>query len=323
MVRALDDIDETLKGLEEELVFRHKELSAVKSALLYSEHDLAAESERVTSGRNELERSLKALYAFGQGGYIAVLLSSDALFDTLKRQDYLGRLISYDKERLVEFERRAEEIGRRRDGLEKRRKKLVQDEVAITDRIKKVMAKRAERMQILARVRSDPTLREVLVRESAKRTRKLDEAVSGMAGGTGGTGFASMKGTMPWPARGVVESGFGVHDDELYGIKKLHKGWDIRSQFLSEVRAVHDGRVVHSGWMRGFGNVLVLDHGEGYMTIYAHLARADRGMGDTVKVGEVIAYVGDTASNKGPFLYFEIRRAGKPLDPADWLEGGR
>lgn len=321
MVRALDDIDDMLRALEDELVVRQKELQRAQAALRAAEIELVLETERALAKKAELEGNMKALYRFGQAGYVAMVFTSLSLVDTLKRGDYLEKLMAYNRAQLEAYVRKVGELEQRREDLEKRRKRAVEDEAYVRSKIRAAVEKRAERLAIIARVRKDPQLQAVMARESARRTQKFEEALGAAAASEVGTGaFAAKKGTLPWPANGIVEAGFGVGDDEIFGVKRLHKGWDIRARFLSEVRAIADGRVVHVGWMRGYGNVLVLDHGDGYLTINAHLARAEKAVGDEVKAGEVVAYVGDTASNKGPFLYFEIRRRGKPLDPAEWLE---
>ena len=323
MVNALDDIDEKLRLLEDELVTRQKELTRVRAMLTAAELELSLETDRAIAKKTELEKNMKALYAFGQAGYVSMVFSSTSLVDTLKRGDYLGRLIAYNRGQLEAYVRKVGELEARRVDLEKKRRRAVDEEAAVRAKIRGAFERRSERMAIIARIKKDPQLQAVMARESLKQTRRLDETVTAAADAARAApagGFAGKKGTLRWPARGVVEAGFGMEEDEVYGAKRQRKGWDIRARFLSEVVAIADGSAAHVGWMRGYGNVLVIDHGDGFLTINAHLARAEKAVGDRVTAGEVVGFVGDTASNKGPFLYFEIRHKGKPLDPAEWLE---
>jgi septal ring factor EnvC (AmiA/AmiB activator) len=100
----------------------------------------------------------------------------------------------------------------------------------------------------------------------------------------------------------------------------VQKGIDLRAPEGQEVRCVAAGRVAHSGWLRGYGNLLLVDHGAGYFSLYAHLATLERKAGEELKAGDRLGAVGDTGSLKGAYLYFELRHHGTPLNPAGWLK---
>jgi septal ring factor EnvC (AmiA/AmiB activator) len=128
------------------------------------------------------------------------------------------------------------------------------------------------------------------------------------------------KGKLLFPVEaGTVEVRFGRARDPRFGTVTLQRGLDIRAAEGSRVRAVHGGRVAHSGWFKGYGNLVILDHGQGLFSLYAHLGELGRAQGDEVSRGEALGTVGDTGSLKGPYLYFELRDGQTPLDPARWL----
>jgi septal ring factor EnvC (AmiA/AmiB activator) len=112
---------------------------------------------------------------------------------------------------------------------------------------------------------------------------------------------------------------FGRAVDPRFGTVTLQRGLDVRATEGARVVASHGGRVVHAGWFRGFGNLVILDHGENFVSLYAHLGTMDRAVGDEVRRGEALGTVGDTGSLKGPYLYFELRENAKPLDPEKWI----
>ena len=118
---------------------------------------------------------------------------------------------------------------------------------------------------------------------------------------------------------GRVEVRFGRTVDPRFGTVTLQRGLDIRAPEGSEVRAVYDGAVVHAGWFSGYGNLVILDHGDGLFSLFAHLATLAHAVGDVVERGDSLGTVGDTGSLKGPYLYFELRDGQKPLDPERWL----
>ncbi|MBI3755820.1 MAG: peptidoglycan DD-metalloendopeptidase family protein, partial [Deltaproteobacteria bacterium] len=99
----------------------------------------------------------------------------------------------------------------------------------------------------------------------------------------------------------------------------FNNGIEIEANAGAEVKSVYKGRIVYSGWFRGYGKVMIVDHGEGYYTLFAHLSKVIKDVHSIAEKDDVIALVGDTGSLKGPLLYFEIRQKGVPLDPLNWL----
>ena len=128
--------------------------------------------------------------------------------------------------------------------------------------------------------------------------------------------FASLRNRLPWPVQGKVISGFG----DRYADGKLRRtGLLIRTAEDAPVKAIHYGRVVFANWLRGFGLITIIDHGDGYMTLYGHSSSLFTSPGDWVEAGETIALAGRTGGTEEPVLYFEVRHNGKPDNPRRWL----
>jgi septal ring factor EnvC (AmiA/AmiB activator) len=142
--------------------------------------------------------------------------------------------------------------------------------------------------------------------------------------GSVATGFPSWRGRLPWPvAGGQLELGFGRQVDKRFGTVTVHKGIDIRALKGKPVKSVFAGQVVFAGTFRGYGLLVILDHGEGYYSLYAHLDSLAVKKGNRLRQGQVIGRVGETGSLKGAYLYFEIRQGGRAVDPQGWLHPGR
>jgi len=131
----------------------------------------------------------------------------------------------------------------------------------------------------------------------------------------GGQSFASQKGALSWPLKGKVAHSFG---SKRSGSLRWD-GWLIGAKVGEPVAAVHDGQVIFSNYMRGFGLLIILNHGDGYMSLYAHNEELLKDTGDWVLSSETIARAGDTGGLNQPALYFEIRKEGQPADPKKWL----
>ena len=180
--------------------------------------------------------------------------------------------------------------------------------------------RRAAHTALLAAVRGERTLHERAQGELRAAQRKLSAAVAALPPEKmASSGFEALRGRLPRPVAGPIEVGFGQILNPRWSTVTLQKGVDIRAPEGTVVRAVHEGRVVHAGWFQGYGNLVIVDHGDGYYTLFAHLRSMERADGDLVATGEPLGAVGATGSLKGPYLYFEIRHHGAALDPSAWL----
>jgi len=197
----------------------------------------------------------------------------------------------------------------------------------------------AKRRALLAKVQSERAYHDRMVGELSEATRRLEAFIRDLqekqrravakvpppsrparpAPGDAGPGFASLRGRLAWPADGRVVAEYGPQVNPRFGTKTFRNGIDIEAGEGSNIAAVFPGQVVYTGWFRGYGNLIIVDHGGEYYTVYAHAADIRVTEGDEVKQGQIIGTVGDTGSLQGPRLYFEVRHEGKPQDPTQWL----
>jgi septal ring factor EnvC (AmiA/AmiB activator) len=170
--------------------------------------------------------------------------------------------------------------------------------------------------------RREEAARQRAERESARTARPASTPKPGGAPPPAvaavGTGFAQQRGRLSLPVQGSVATRFGASRTADGGMPSS-KGIFIRAAEGADVRSVGDGQIVFADWLRGFGNLLVIDHGEGYLSIYGNNEALLRNVGDKVAVGEVVASVGNTGGNEAPGLYFELRFQGRPFDPLTWV----
>ncbi|MHB1843643.1 MAG: murein hydrolase activator EnvC family protein [Deltaproteobacteria bacterium] len=181
-------------------------------------------------------------------------------------------------------------------------------------------AQRSRHAALLAAVQGERSLHAMAAAELKVAQSRLSAVVRALPPlRMDDTGFRLAKGTLPRPCAGHVEVGFGQIYNPRWGTVTLQKGLDIRAAEGSRVSAVHRGRVVHAAWLSGYGNLMIVDHGDGYYTLFAHLASMEKQVDDLVEPGDPLGTVGATGSLKGPYLYFEIRHHGEAQDPSQWL----
>lgn len=275
------------------------------------------------SQRESLKKQIRAAWMEGDAPAVKVLLNEidpDRIARTMTYYEYLSRDTIRRLEVFNENLRQLRETQQEARAARVRLGKLEQD---VEERQEKLTATRARREQTLAALDAEITdrkgEREELVADRErleKLLREVEEAIANIPSPNESKPFGSLRNQLPWPARGKVFSGFG----DRYADGKLRRnGLLMNTEENADIKAIHYGRVVFANWLRGFGLMTIVDHGDGYMTLYGHSSSLYTSPGDWVEAGEAIAAAGRTGGTDDPALYFEIRRNGKPVNPRSWL----
>jgi len=299
--------------------------------------------ERIDAGRAALGHWLRRYYEHGGEPGVGQMLSAREP-NQLARDAYYLERIGREKQTIVDTLREAEaQFKTQADGIEKRRSELLaleKDQAAQAEELKQEQSRRAK---LLAEISSTLTAQRAeigalekdesrligLIRqiESTPRpviprarpeSREPDMGDTGRAAdaSTRGRPFAQLRGALRVPVEGRLQGRFG--EDRASGSGSW-KGVFIKAARGGDVHAVADGVVVYADWLRGFGNLVIIDHGDNYLTVYGNNEALFKSTGDRVLGGEVIASVGDSGGNPDSGLYFELRHQGRPLDPMEWI----
>jgi septal ring factor EnvC (AmiA/AmiB activator) len=242
-----------------------------------------------------------------------------------------------DLDRLMRFDATADRLTARQEKAARARRELVALRRAVDAERAQVTAQAERRRALLEETREDRATHERLAGELTEATRRLEALVRSLARRAPppravaratpsaprapgpAVGLGRDRGHLPWPAEGRIVADFGPETHPRFGTETLRNGIDIEAPEGAPIRAVAAGSVAYRGWLKGYGNLLVLDHGDGYHTLYAHASQVLVDEGDQVTVGEQIGRVGETGSVEGPRLYFEVRYQGRAEDPQLWL----
>ena len=275
---------------------------------------------RQTEVQSHLESRLVALYKFHSTGGVPAFYSAKTFQGVLARRDALTRVVGED-ERLFEQYREAERAFQRSHA---EAAALVSEIDAtrreVAPREEKARQRHVERRNLVAllRTRADRERRVAAeLREAAERLERMLSQGRGRADRSAGNGLE--KGGLLRPAEGSVRLRFGRQIDPEFGTETVRSGIEIAAKPGSPVRAVAKGQVLFAGWFKGYGQIVILDHGAGDVSVSGYLAEVGVEPGSSVKRGGVIGEVGETGSLSGPGLYFEIRHDGKPVNPKGWF----
>jgi septal ring factor EnvC (AmiA/AmiB activator) len=331
LVTSLGELDESVARLDDDRRQGAAQLIALQTEIATLERDAGIDEEELARLRARLQARMKALVVDGEGGTARALLGAEGFTELALRRRYVGALADTDA-RLVKDVRRVEVSAlQKRDALRSRLHEAAMMQKRIDEQQALLVATRDERRLTLERIRSEKTVLRRAATELNARHRELQFLVAKLAEGprykppTGRTGILRrgmawpvMDASAPRPPWSLIRR-FGSVKDQNTGAEIVSNGVELRADAGSAVIAVADGRVVHTGWLRGFGRIVIVDHGEGHHTLSAHLERAAVGRGDEVVAGQTIGFVGDTESQNGPKLYFELRQNGRPRDPLPFL----
>src|SRR5512132_1496138 len=341
LLSELEAIDRRLSEKRKQVAILDGRIQRSQAEMSELQRDIVRLESQRSGQEDALAQRLRTMYRLQvQGGALPVLLSGDDPIAQAVRLRHLTTLATVDARMIQEYRVTSEGLSDGKSRLEARRVEMsalgseAEYERAETDR------EAAKRRVILARVRDERAYHDRMVGELGEATRRLEafirdlqekrrvakvpppsskppKATPGEV--TPGVGLGAMRGRLEWPAAGRVVEEYGMRVNPRFGTKTFRNGIDIDAVEGSNVHAVYPGHVLYTGWFRGYGNLIIVDHGNEYYTLYAHVADMKVAEGDDVRQGHVIGTVGDTGSLQGPRLYFEVRYQGKPQDPAQWL----
>jgi septal ring factor EnvC (AmiA/AmiB activator) len=269
----------------------------------------------------QLARSLRSLYTRGTLGLLPTLFAGAQGTGTWDGVRYAGVLARRDALRIGAWRASIRELGAERQALDALRTSLSAERKDGERLAATLESARRARASAVERIRGDRAQHDRAIGE-------LEAAAEGLARVLDGVGDATMsttidvrafRGLLDWPAEGKVAARFGPVVHPRFKTTLPHPGWDIAAPEGSPFRSVFEGRVAYAAMLHGYGLTVVVDHGQGVASVYAHAAVLVVAPGEPVARGQELGRIGDSGSLRGPHLYFEIREGGKASDPAHWL----
>lgn len=300
-----------------------KQLSELSARLEKQRNSLKETEKQRTQTEKQIRHRLVVLYKTGEVGLIKALLSeAESPRDIAEKYAFLSRMVRHDRELLTEYRQQSENHRIQLAELETLRSK--QSSVVERRRQEEEALRKARKSKktLLAKVKEDANLLEGVLEELRAKAARLNGLVKKLEteqsrSYTGSLeGISSHKGRLIWPVPGKLKVGFGTSRHGDLGTLIESHGYDIEAPVGTPVNAAAEGKVIFAKRLRGYGKLMIIDHGHKYYTLYAHVARFSKQVGDSVAASEVVAFSGFEGRDA---VYFEIRQGGKPLDPGDWL----
>jgi septal ring factor EnvC (AmiA/AmiB activator) len=330
VISQLNKMDRNLSKKEKELKVLNRKLEGVVQKVRKTNEELQLVTQSVETQEAFLEKRLVALYKFGETGMPQIFFSSNSYGEFLNSRRYLASILGQDRELVEDFRKRQTVLGSYREQLKEDERELQALKEQTEKKQAEIRKDRLQKSRLLDSVRGEKRIHLAAIKELETASaqlqtllnrleREIREKAKAEVFIPAGKGFGTFRGKLAFPVEGRILSTFGKNENPKFNTFTVQKGIEIEAAIGAEIRAVYDGRVLYSDWFKGYGKILIIDHGEGYYTLSGHASALLKNVGEEVRGGEGVALVGDTGSLKGPCLYFEIRQRGKPLDPLEWL----
>ena len=321
--KALKSTEVTIGKTSKKLRQVNKDLKAGQAKLKELDKEKTQLHSALNKQQSALGTDIRASYMQGRQEYVKLLLNQEQpekLARTLRYYDYFHRSRS---QRINEFTETLEEIATVTDKINHEKVRLGKLKTKLTEQKDKLLSAQKERKVVIAKLDKELSgsgnKLDKLLSDELELQALLDavqQTLDDLPPDIGQVKFRTRKGKLPWPVAGKLSHRFGTRKHKS---KLKWKGVVIRANDGQDVHAVHHGRVIFSDWMRGIGLLLIVDHGDGYFSLYGHNQTLLKDTGDWVNPGEVIASVGNSGGQAKSGLYFEIREAGKPTNPLNWI----
>ncbi len=323
-----EKVKQEIQSLDEKIVMIENKILEVENQLTRKEEDInqtEVELEKAIQDKehqfDEAKDRLVQMYKNKRTGYMKLLFSCDKFWQIINRAEYVKRIANKDDSILVEYERQVVSIDNKKEQLEQQKadiELLFKEQVSIKSTLNSAMQRKneafaelaGEEEQLQAQIKEMEQISKDLEAEIRKLTQKSTIVYAG--------------GPFLWPVPGNyrISSEYNPRSNPISGKYEFHSGIDIPAPYGTEVLAAADGVVITSGWVNGYGNTVMINHGSGLVTLYGHNSSLVIANGQTVKKGDVIARVGSTGYSTGNHSHFEVRVNGSHVSPWNYIKKG-
>jgi len=331
IINSLDNIDLTINSARKRVSGLKTDLIGIEKKIVETTYASKELVKKIEAREEYVSKRLVSLYKLGWIGRLSVLASSEALYDLFQRRKNLELILAKDQQIIENYVKNKLELQMLLSRLndQKIEKLSLEEDLNQQDQI--MSEKRAKRATLLDDIRNQRSLEMAAIESLKQAAKNLDHVIKSLQPAVrppqqikkiSPKSFTSLKGLLNMPVKGSITCFFGPYKNEKFGVVNFCSGVVIKADRGEPIRAVYDGRILYASWFKGYGNMVIIDHGESYYTVYAHAEELFASKGAVIEKGEVVATVGDTGSLSGPGLHFEVRYHGRPVDPLKWMKKG-
>ncbi len=326
ILTEIDDVNLRLGTIESALSKFRKNLGRTESEIASVNAEIEKTKAVLERQKSWLKRKLRTIHRFGYSGDTIVLfMSSTDMSQTMRTLKYMEHITRYEQTLLGNYRDSLASLNKKYSRLQSLKTELRVQTDQVRTKEEELAQQRRSKEQILNSVRHEKASHQKVLAELREASKRMLDIIreSSKTDTYTATGFGRLKGRLHWPADGRIAIPYGTHRDPQFDTPVFRNGIHIQTSSAAEVRAAYGGKIIFAEWFKGFGQLIIVNHGSGYHTLYGNLSEIFSKVGDIIKENQVLGKVGTSGILNAPGLYFEIRYKGKPLDPSQWLRGRR
>ena len=321
------------------------DLKSLDQSLMLTQRQTQATQTEVDRKQQEIRRRLVALYKAGDLGSVRIFFSSGSFPQMLESLRYMQSILQSDRKMIDDYSARIRTLSLLKVKLEDDARKKEALRVGIELKKREIETEKKRKAEYLVKVRKDKDTYAASLKQLEANAARLQAMMQKLEARSRksyskkpasprtkdapsvtrpvtvpSAGFGGRKRQLSLPVQGEIVQRFGKHKHPEFNSFTFSNGFSFSAPAGADIHAVDSGTVIFANYFKGYGNMVILDHGDGFFSVYAHASHIARKEGSTVVRNDVIAAVGDLDSSRGPLLYFEIRYQGKPVDPSPWFK---
>ena len=328
LTKQANDVEATRAALQSEIDLTKEEISTVEAYIdrLQEQIDvktteLAAAEEALEQKEEEFALTVRTTYEQGDSSYLEVLLNSSSFSDLLSRMEIITAIMDDNKKIVAEYTAAKEDIEQKKQELQDTQDDQKEYQENLNYKVDELAASEAEQAALAESLQAYKAESEAEYDRISNEMQDVSNQIAKLSAQSAASGGVPYSGTFVWPTPSctTTSSVYGYRVHPIYGTVKFHAGEDIPASYGAELLAAASGTVTTAGWVSGYGNYTVIDHGGGTMTAYGHQSSILVSVGQYVEQGQVIGYVGSTGNSTGPHLHFEVYQNGSTVDPKSFF----
>lgn len=322
-LKNLSQIEDRLKLKEKEMEVYKWDIQVNRNKVFTLTSDIKELEKLREKQKSTLAKRLRMSYKEGSLFPIKVLFSADNVNDLLQRIKYLETVTAYDSSIFERYQEKLRALELERENLLQAQARLMELEQEAVNKKEEIRLEREGKASLLAKLKNEKKIALQARQELINATSSLNNLIMGLEkrlSSGEGLNFEEAKGVLPLPVQGAILNRIGKRKDSSYESYIVYNGINIKTPKGTPVRVIYEGKVLFAGPLEGYGNLIIVGHGEQFHSLYGHLDEIITAVGKKVRSGQIIAKSGDTGSLVGESLYFELRRMGKPIDPSGWFQ---
>jgi len=326
IINSLNETDIALNNTRKRVLALRSELISLDKNIHKTTNTFNNLRQRIKTSEDYASNRLIAVYKLNLIGKINILASAESITDFFQRKITMEQILAHDEKIWGKLVKNKNRLQRLLDKMNTQKTKKLLLETDLNKQIDIMSNENKKRSKLLFDIQSKKRLGLAAIEALKQTADALDRTIQSLSQMTNKVNnisagaFSSFKGLLKMPVKGKIISFFGRHTNSQSKTVNFKTGIDIKADRGEPIYSVYDGQILYSRWFKGYGNMIIIDHGNHFYTVYAHAEELFKAKGDYVEVGEVIATVGVTGSMIGPKLYFELRHHGRPVNPLEWLK---